>query len=175
MATKKFAVGAVLALVIGGAGVPLAFAGGDDDEGGNGHGDHARVLQLVLRHIQDTDVDLGASGPSVNDRFSVFGDVLQDRQKVGTGGYDCVTLNFQAGATPQPEPAALTDPCTASFTLPRGQITAQGLVDRVGGTLPIAIAVTGGTGAYRTAHGQQETSGPTDDHEPFTLKLILDD
>jgi hypothetical protein len=98
MATKKFAVGAILALVIGGAGVPLAFAGGDDDEGGNGHGDHARVLQLVLRHIQDTDVDLGASGPSVNDRFSVFGDVLQDGQKVGTGGYDCVTLNFQAGA-----------------------------------------------------------------------------
>jgi hypothetical protein len=35
--------------------------------------------------------------------------------------------------------------------------------------------VTGGTGAYRTAHGQLETSGPTDDHEPFTLKLILDD
>ena len=174
MATKKFVLGAVAALVIGGASVPLAFAGGDDD-GGNDKGDHARVLHLVLRHTQDTDVDLGASGPSVNDRFSVFGDVLQDGQKVGTGGYDCVTLNFQAGATPQPEPAALTDQCTGTFALPRGQITVQGLVDRVGGTLPIAVAVTGGTGAYRTAHGQVETSGPTDGDEPFTVRLILDD
>jgi hypothetical protein len=174
MATKKFAVGAVLALLIGGASVPLAFAGGDDN-GGDDNGDHARVLHFVLRHVQDTDVDLGASGPSVNDRFSVGGDILLDGEKVGTGGYDCVTLLFQAGATPQAEPAALTDQCTGSFTLPRGQITVQGLVDRVGGTLPIAIAVTGGTGAYRTAHGELSTSGPTDGTEPFTLRLILDD
>jgi hypothetical protein len=174
MATKKLAVGAVLALLIGGAAVPLAFAGGDDNDHGD-HGDHARVLQLVLHHLQDTDVDLGASGPSVNDRFTVFGDVLQDGQKIGTGGYDCVTLWFQAGPTPQSEPAALTDQCTGSFTLPRGQVTIQGLVDRVGGTLPLTVAVTGGTGAYRTAHGELSTSGPTDDTEPFTLRLILDD
>jgi hypothetical protein len=174
MATKKLAVGAVLALLIGGAAVPLASAGGDDNGDGD-HGDHARVLHLVLHHLQDTDVDLGASGPSVNDRFTVFGDVLRDGQKIGTGGYDCVTLWFQAGATPQSEPAALTDQCTGTFTLPRGQITVQGLVDRVGGTLPIAVAVTGGTGAYRTAQGQAETSGPTDGNEPFIVRLTLDD
>jgi len=174
MASKKFAVGAVLALLIGGASVPLASAGGDDN-GDDDNGHHTRVLHLVLRHIQDTDVDLGASGPSVNDRFTVGGDVLLDGQKVGTGGYDCVTVLFQAGATPQSEPAALTDQCTGSFQLSRGQITAQGLVDRVGGTLPISIAVTGGTGAYRTAHGELSTSGPTDGSEPFTVRLILDD
>ena len=72
-------------------------------------------------------------------------------------------------------PEALTDQCTGSFALPQGQITVQGLVDRVGGTLPIAVAVTGGTGAYRTAHGTVETSGPTDGDEPFTVRLILDD
>jgi hypothetical protein len=174
MATKKFVLGAVLALLIGGAAVPLASAGGDDNGDGD-HGDHARVLHLVLHHLQDTDVDLGASGPCVNDRFTVFGDVLQDGQKIGTGGYDCVTLWFQAGATPQSEPAALTDQCTGSFTLPRGQVTIQGLVDRVGGTPPLTVAVTGGTGAYRTAHGELSTNGPTDDTEPFTLRLILDD
>jgi hypothetical protein len=174
MATKKFAVGAVVALLIGGASVPLAFAGGDDDGGGD-NGDHARVLHFVLKHVQDTDVDLGASGPSVNDRFSVGGDILLNGEKVGTGGYDCVTLLFQAGATPQAEPAALTDQCTGSFTLRRGLITVQGLVDRVGGTLPVTLAVTGGTGAYRTAHGELSTSGPTDGEEPFTLRLILDD
>jgi hypothetical protein len=40
----------------------------------------------------------------------------------------------------------------------------------------VSIAITGGTGAYRTAHGELETSGPNEaGDEPLTLRLILGD
>jgi hypothetical protein len=169
----KLMLGALLALLLAVAGVSLAFAGSDENGGGNG--DEVHVLHITLRHIHDTNLDLGASGPSVNDRFSVFGDVLRDGERIGAGGYECVTLLFRPGPTPASEPAALTDQCIGTFSLPRGQIAAQGLVDRVGGTLPVKLAITGGTGAYRTAHGEAETSGPTDGDEPITVRLILTD
>ena len=36
--------------------------------------------------------------------------------------------------------------------------------------MPVTIAITGGTGAYRTAHGELETSGPNEaGNEPLTL------
>jgi hypothetical protein len=80
----------------------------------------------------ETDLDLGGTGPSVGDRFSVFGDIYQDGERVGAGGYECVTLLFTPGPDPASEPEALTDQCTASLSLADGQITAQGLVDRTG-------------------------------------------
>ena len=52
-------------------------------------------------------------------------------------------------------------------------ITIQGLVDRTG-PVPVTIAITGVTGAYRSAHGELQTSGPNEQgDEPLTLKLIL--
>ena len=52
-------------------------------------------------------------------------------------------------------------------------ITIPGLVDRTG-PVPVTIAITGGTGAYRTAHGGLQSSGPNEPgDEPLTLKLIL--
>jgi hypothetical protein len=38
----------------------------------------------------------------------------------------------------------------------------------------VPVTITGGTGAYRTAHGELQTSGPNEQgDEPLTLKLIL--
>jgi hypothetical protein len=84
-------------------------------------------------------------------------------------------VHFAPGATPNGPPQALIDLCTATLTLRGGLITAQGLVDRAtAGPGPIALAITGGTGAYRTAHGQVETTGPNEQgDETLTLKLIL--
>jgi hypothetical protein len=46
-------------------------------------------------------------------------------------------------------------------------------VNRVG-PIPVTLAITGGTGAYRTAHGEVETSGPNEaGDEPLTVRLIL--
>jgi hypothetical protein len=161
----KFILAATLGLVLAVAGVSLAFAGGDP-KGGD-----ARTLHVTLTNTHETDFDLGASGPSVGDRFIVFGDVGRN----GMGGYECTTVRFTPGPTPTAEPKALVDQCVATLSLPRGQITAQGLVDRTG-PVPVTIAITGGTGAYRTAHGEASTSGPNEaGDEPLTLRLILDD
>jgi hypothetical protein len=171
---RKLVLGTTLAVLVTVASVSLAFAGGGVS--GDANDDDVRILHVTLTHTQQTDLDLGAAGPSVNDRFSVFGDVVRDGERVGAGGYECATLLFKPGATPTAQPEALTDQCMASLSLPEGQITAQGLVDRVGSALPLAIAITGGTGAYRTAHGEVETSGPNEQgDEPLTLKLILGD
>jgi hypothetical protein len=133
----------------------------------------ARILKVTLTNSHETDLDLGAAGPSVGDRFSVFGDVVRNGTRVGTGGYECVTLLYRAGPDPAGPPAAQTDQCTGTLALREGQITVQGLVDRTG-PVPITIAVTGGTGAYRTAHGELQTSGPNQaGDEPITLRLIL--
>jgi hypothetical protein len=148
-----------------------AFADNQARHDDNAHG--VRVLKVTLTNTHETDLDLGAKGPSAGDRFSVFGDVVRNGTKVGAGGYECVTLLYTPGPDPAGPPAALTDQCTGTLALREGQITVQGLVDRTG-PVPITIAVTGGTGAYRTAHGEAQTSGPNQaGDEPLTLKLIL--
>jgi hypothetical protein len=167
---SKLVLGAILALVLAITSVSLAFASGDK---GDQHRDKVRVLHLTLTNSHETDLDLGDSGPSVGDRFSVFGDLVRNNKRVGVAGYECVTLLFRPGPDPAGPPAAATDQCTGTLSLPKGQITVQGLVDRTG-PVPITIAITGGTGAYRTAHGEFQTSGPNaQGDEPFTLKLIL--
>jgi hypothetical protein len=166
---RKLILSVMLAVLLGATCVSLAFGGETPD------GHKLRIVHLTLTNSQQTDFDLGAPGPSVGDRFIVFGDVVRSDGARGAGGYECVTMLFRPGPTPTAEPAALTDQCTGSFSLPEGQITAQGLVNRVG-PIPITIAITGGTGAYRTAHGELETSGPNEaGDEPLTLRLILGD
>jgi allene oxide cyclase-like protein len=168
---RKLLLGAVLALLLALAGVPLATAG-DHPKGGK-HRGGVRVLHVTLTDVHETDLDFGATGPSVGDRFIVFGTVTRKGKTEGSGGYECVTMLFTPGPSPTAEPAALTDQCTATLALKKGQITVQGLVDRTG-PVPVTLAITGGTGAYRTAHGELQTSGPNDaGDEPLTLKLIL--
>jgi hypothetical protein len=168
---NKLTAGTVLAVLLAGACGPLAFAGAgpkSDDKG-----DKVRVLHVTLTDTTETNFDLGASGPSVGDRFIVFGTLVRNGKRVGVGGYECVTMLFTPGTDPAGPPQAATDQCTGTLSLRKGQIAAQGLVDRTG-PVPLALAITGGTGAYRTAHGQLETSGPNEaGDEPLTLRLIL--
>jgi hypothetical protein len=170
---RKLIRGAMLAVLLAGAGVSIAFAGGAQK--GDRNRDGVRILHVTLTDSHETDFDPDNNGPSVGDRFVVFGTVTKDGRRIGMGGYECVTMLFTPGADPNGEPAAFTDQCVGSLSLARGQITVQGLVDRTGQP-PITIAVTGGTGAYRTAHGELDSSGPNAaGDEPLTLRLILND
>ncbi len=165
---RKLIVGAMLAVLLAMAAVSLAFAGGRSH-----HGKNVRILHLTLQHAQDAEVDEGDPGPSVGDRFTFSGPVLKNGEEIGLGGGECVTVAFTPGADPQGEPEAAADLCAAALSLKKGQITVQGLVDRLG-ELPVTLAITGGTGAYRTAHGELKTSGPDEQgNERLTLKLIL--
>ena len=167
---SKLILGVVLAVLLAVTSASLAFAGGSRHESD----DKVRTFQVTLQHRgQDADLDLGASGPSIGDRFIFSGNLVRNGKRVGVGAGDCVLVLFRPGPDPQGEPEAATDQCVATLSLPKGQITAQGLVDRTG-PVPITLAITGGTGAYRTAHGELETSGPNEQgDERLTLRLIL--
>jgi hypothetical protein len=60
--------------------------------------------------------------------------------------------------------------CVATLTLPKGQLSAQGVFapNSAGGTL----AIVGGTGAYEGARGTLTTSGPTRTGERIVIHLL---
>jgi hypothetical protein len=106
---RKLIAGAVLALLLALTSVSFAFAGSDPK--GDTNGAKVRVLHVTLKNSQETDLDLGASGPSVGDRFSVFGELFRNDKRVGVAGYECVTLLFRPGPDPADPPVAATDQC----------------------------------------------------------------
>jgi hypothetical protein len=121
---RKLVLGAALALLLALISVSFAFASGNRTS--TDHGGKVRIIHVITKNNHETDLDLGAKGPSVGDRFSVFSDVFQNNQRVGVGGYECVTLLYRAGPDPNGPPAALTDQCVGTFSLAKGQITVQG-------------------------------------------------
>ena len=168
---RKLIVGAVLTLVLAVASVPLAFA--DEGPRGDDHDGEVTVLKLTTRVLQEAGVDAPPAGDSVGDRFVFSDTVYKGDKEIGMGGVDCVVVLFKPGPTPD-EPEAITTLCVATLSLPKGQITVQGLIDF---TEPGAftLAVTGGTRAYRTAHGEVKITEVSEEEDQLTLKLILND
>jgi hypothetical protein len=167
---SKIILGAILVVLLAIAGVPIAFAGGDDN--GDENGDDVRTLQLTTRTLQEAEADLGASGFGVGDRFVESENVFRGDERVGVAGIDCVVVLFRPGPDPAGEPEAVTVHCVGTLSLPRGQISAQGLIE-FPGPETFTLAITGGTGAYRTAHGEVEITEVSPDLDRLTLKLIL--
>jgi hypothetical protein len=167
-------------LILGTAalGLAVALTGASSSAFANSQKHHddnhgVRVLKVTLTNTQAAEFDNGTKGTSVGDRFSEFGDIVRNGKKLGVGGLECVTVGYKPGANPNGPPAVASDLCTATLALREGQISVQGLVDRVG-PIPIMLPVTGGTGAYRTAHGELQTSGPNEaGDEALILRLIL--
>ena len=68
---------------------------------------------------------------------------------------------------------AFTIQCVTTLSLPRGLVTIHGLVTFTEEATPFTFAITGGTGAYKTAHGQIRINIVSTDEERYTLSLIL--
>ena len=114
---------------------PAAAAGGS-----------GTVLRYDIRFRPQADnyVDLGAPGFSIGDQL-VFQDRILDRsgRQVGVQGGVCsITAVLAAGFQVH---------CAGTVSLPGGQIAFQGLVTDAPEK---RMAVTGGTGRYRTAAGE---------------------
>jgi len=125
-----------------------------------------KVIDLTARALQGGDVDEPPKGPSVADYF-VFSETLtrrSDGRRVGESGGNCQVTRLGANQ----EPAALH--CVATLRLRQGQITVQGLITESGPTFYVAI--TGGTGAYQTAHGQMRVIR-RGDVARYTVYVIL--
>ena len=129
------------AAVLAGAGsllVAVPAAAGDDP------------LRLTTIAVPDrnTDLDLGDPGPSAGDTQVFLDDVQRDGETVGTSAGSCMLAVFTE--------TRLVGSCAATFTLPEGTITIQGVSDedpRVGPS-GFVWAVTGGTGRYAGAGGE---------------------
>ena len=162
---KRLGVAAVAALVIALASVTLASASSPKSMGSDA-GDAVQVIRLTTVPAQEAELDLGEEGFSQGDQQVFTDDVFRDGKKVGQlTGFAQITFAAENRFSAQ---------LVTTLTLPRGSITLQGAFteDPAAGPTPFFIAITGGTGAYRTAHGQARVE-ITETGSNITLRLIL--
>jgi hypothetical protein len=112
-----------------------------------------------------TNVDVGPTGDSPGDYVVITSPFLNPatHQRVGSGAVVCTLVKV----TP-----TFPSQCVGTASFAAGDITIQGIFRTVTGKGNV-LAVTGGTGAYRTAHGTVTAtilqSGATD----VVFRLIL--
>ena len=123
--------------------------------------DNGNTFELTGKVVAPpANIDLGVPGPSVGDQQIISMDVFKGDKRVGESHVVCTSV--RAGIVQ----------CDNVTSLPGGQIVAAGLVtDAQEEQSPFIQAITGGTGAYRNAHGQLTVSeaGP----EPATLTFQI--
>jgi hypothetical protein len=161
---KKAILGVGIVLVLAAAGVTVAAASSSSTDA-NKH--RAQTIQLVAKQTNSTLLVLAASGHGpVGNQFLSTDDLYRQGRKVGDDATACQFMADlgQAGGRFQ---------CLATLSLPEGQLTAQGLVTltETGGQ-PVTLAITGGTGAYRTAHGQARIVQVSRTEQHYTLTVI---
>jgi hypothetical protein len=127
----------------------LALAGtASADTAQKAHG-HDNTIRLVEAHkeLQPTFIDTGNPGPSGGDLVVARDDVLRPNgSPAGTFTQTCTLVALASS------PFTSTFECAGSITLKDGTITMEGPF--VPAAPEQAAAITGGTGAYRTAHGE---------------------
>jgi hypothetical protein len=113
-----------------------------------------------------TQIDLGAPGLSAGDQQIITMDVFAGSKRVGESHVVCTMVRVD------PTTKASITQCDNVTSLPGGQIVAAGIVTSAQEEQsPFTQAITGGTGAYRNAHGQLTVSeaGP----QPAVLTFQL--
>jgi hypothetical protein len=105
-------------------------------------------LRTVLSESANTDLDLGEPGLSAGDTQVFLDDVQRGSRTVGTSAGSCTLTAVSE--------SRLAVACTATLTLPEGQITLQGAGDEDPAVGPTGFvwAVTGGTGRFADAGGE---------------------
>lgn len=124
---------AAAALVVGLA-IPAA--------GSSGHVGKHRAFRVTATITEVSQIDLGATGPSLGDEIVFSGKLLQGGHQIGHQGAACTTVSLQRQEAQ----------CTATYSFRDGQITAQA-VFILASPAPYEVAITGGTGRYEGAEG----------------------
>jgi hypothetical protein len=123
-----------------------------------------RTFTVVIKEPEARVVDLGPAGPSQGD-LRVFNVPLYNEQETKViGREDGVCTMTDPADDPTEQAQGHITQCVVTFSLPDGEITAQGVNSRSALTeLPTSNrhAITGGTGTYQTARGEipYETQG----------------
>ena len=107
----------------------------------------ANALRFNGTQVSETQLALSGDGGGVGDQFVDHWKLQKGSSDAGTVDTTCqvVTLSDAGG----------TAHCVATTVLAKGQLTAQGIVPigTQGPATEFALAVTGGTGAYKEANG----------------------
>jgi hypothetical protein len=142
---KTLGVCVLTALLLAVAGFAVATASGT----GTGDGKHVEILHLRTVDVAETFIDLGDTGFSQGDQNVFTADVFKDDRRVGFDGGTCTVVRINPDGSSSLQ-------CLGSNSLPDGSLTVQGLVSisAAGELQPFELAITGGTGRYKTAHGQ---------------------
>jgi allene oxide cyclase len=132
IAVQVVSLGLVVALV----GAVAAWAGGGHHGKGSG-----RTLTVIEHATTDATTDTGATGDTAGDVLTFANEVFNrsDTHAVGTDQGYCIRV--VAGKSYE---------CNWTTSLAGGQITVEGPFLDAGDS---TLAVTGGTGRYRKAHG----------------------
>ncbi|MET8507704.1 hypothetical protein ABZV60_24080 [Streptomyces sp. NPDC004787] len=104
---------------------------------------HVEILELKVGNLQYDGVDLGPAGPSLGDVSVFSGTTSKDGRVIGLGGGTCEVVRIEG--------ARQTSQCVITARLEGGTLTMQAL--REGASPDLAMALTGGTGAYAGASG----------------------
>jgi hypothetical protein len=162
---KKAILGVAIVLVLAAAGVTVAAAASSSSADASKH--RVQTIQLVAKQTNSTLLVLAEPGHGpVGNQFLGTDDLYRQGRKVGDDANVCQFMADlgQAGGRFQ---------CVATLSLPEGQLTAQGLVTLTeNGGQPVTLAITGGTGVYRTAHGQARIVQVSETEQHYTLTVI---
>jgi hypothetical protein len=160
----KLGIGLLILLALAIVALPAASA---PSPAGSRDDDRVEVIRVLATTVQEADLDLGAQGDSLGDQFIFSDDLSRRGEKVGIDGGHCTLMRLE------PRVSA-TLQCLVTADLPRGQITAQGLITFTEETEgePFRIAITGGTGRYKEAHGYVKVDQESETEARLTFHVI---
>lgn len=155
----------VLTMLIGGTAALSASSRDDDDDD-----DDIRRLEVVAPEIDRVTIDLGQSGASKGDQILIRKNLFfkSDRSKqVGENAISCTIMDVLG-------PQKFLTMCTVvNWFVGVGQIMGQELIELdLANPGQFDMAITGGTGKFRSASGIVRILRTTGDHH---LTFLLDD
>jgi hypothetical protein len=165
---RSFVVASALTSTLALSGVAVAAPGG----GENSHQGHARTMHLTASSFANQDVDVGPPDLSLGDYFVATEDLFRHGERIGQDHALC-TLTRLEPRRGTPESGAVQ--CVATFVLPEGQITVQGVrTFALDAQEPpnFVLAVTGGTGAYKAVGGSVHIVDLNATDSRLTLALV---
>ncbi|HXA59569.1 MAG TPA: hypothetical protein VNW94_10445 [Streptosporangiaceae bacterium] len=122
-----------------------------------------QVIKLVARPIRREVYKNGPDEVNLGDRSVFTHELSRDGEKIGFDGGACTVVRLEDGQS--------HIVCNVSMDLPDGTLSFQTFVAEVFPPPPFFAAITGGTGAYRSASGEMHIDPATPDTHFYTIYL----
>jgi hypothetical protein len=170
---KRISLGAALTLVLLILFGTFAQAGSSSPSAPASKHSNDKQRLVLTEHTeggQEAEIDIADNKqPDLGDYLVFTNKLLKHGKQVGTDSGTCHIVRVT--------PKAITVQCLVTLSLRKGQITTQGLLTFPASgesSKPFKVAITGGTGAYKTAHGQVTVIERPDRDTKLIVDLILD-